>query len=91
MCFYLIDDAISRLEGRFTDSMCLRTYFKLENILTTGKVKECNHSSIDICQELNREDLQSQLRLFRKTRTCNSLKDAARILQTVVSVVQHDY
>ena len=78
--FELIDTATSELAKRFTDSVGLQTYSKLEGILINGKV---NEALLQPYIEIDGTDLALQLAMFRRRNVINNVSSAADILRNM--------
>ena len=78
--FELIDTATSELAKRFTDSVGLQTYSKLEGILITGKVYE---ALLQPYIEIYGTDLALELAMFRRSYVINNVSSAADILRNM--------
>ena len=78
--FELIDTATSELAKRFTDSVGLQTYSKLEGLLITGKV---NEALLQPYIETVGTDLALQLAMFRRRNVINNVSSAADILRNM--------
>lgn len=76
--FELIDTAVSGLEQRFTDSVSLQTYSKLESFLVTGQIDE---SQLQAYNEIDGNDFALQLAMFRRRHVINNVMDAADVLR----------
>jgi hypothetical protein len=78
--FQLIDTAISGLEQRFTGSVSLQTYRKLEGMLLTGEIDEVQ---LQAYTELDGNDFALQLAMFRRKHVINNVLDAADVLRNM--------
>ena len=78
--FQLIDTAISGLEQRFTGSVSLQTYMKLEGMLLTGEIDEVQ---LQAYTELDGNDFAMQLAMFRRRHVINNVLDAASVLRNM--------
>jgi hypothetical protein len=78
--FQLIDTAISGLEQRFTGSVSLPTYRKLEGMLLTGEINEVQ---LQAYTELDGNNFALQLAMFRRRHVINDVLDAADVLRNM--------
>lgn len=89
--FEIVDDAVVKLEQRFTKSTGLNTYAKLERILLSGEITEDDNKLLNSYPEISEDDLGPQLRMFRRTRQVSSLKDVVSELQNMLPEVRGEY
>jgi hypothetical protein len=85
--FEAIDTAVNGLKDRFTKSSGLQQYGKLESILLSGVVVE------DAKQypEINVQDLQLELAMFRRKHVINKVSEAVNMLSEMVPEVRAMY
>ena len=84
--FEMIDAATPEIAERFTESVGLQTYMKLENTLLTGNIDRdllVTYPEINIC------DLEVQLVMFRRKHPVSKLSEAVTIIRDMSADVRN--
>jgi len=88
--FALMDQAVTQLTDRFSNSPGLKSYQQLENVLTSGDVSG-NEDVVSSYPELTPRDLAPQLQMFRRTRPVTSLQQATAEVKQMMPEVRAEY
>ena len=89
--FELLDNAISELRERFTNSAGLRQYSIIEQTLLSGRSTNEAQTVLALYPELDVDDLAAELRMFHRGRTLRTLAETVTVLKSMCPEVRAEF